>query len=75
LSVFAIGFFKNKYAIGAIAISILILLSFMYVPFFRLYLHMAPIGWQDWLAVVITTIAVFVYEEGRKAESRNHSNI
>lgn len=69
LSVFTIGFFSNKYAIAAIGISVAILLSFMYVPFFRFYLHMAPIGWQDWLAVAITTIAVFVFEEGRKAES------
>ncbi|MDD5397389.1 MAG: cation-transporting P-type ATPase, partial [Candidatus Moranbacteria bacterium] len=38
LSVFTIGFFRNKYAIGAIFISVGILLSFMYVPFFRLYL-------------------------------------
>lgn len=74
LSVFAIGFFRNKYAIGAIVISVAILLSFMYVPFFRMYLHMAPIGWQDWIAVAVTTIAVFVFEEGRKAET-NHSSI
>jgi magnesium-transporting ATPase (P-type) len=70
LSVFAIGFFKNKYAIGAILISVGILLAFMYVPFFRLYLHMAPIDWQDWLMVIVTTLAVFVFEEGRKAESK-----
>lgn len=70
LSVFAVGFFKNKYAIGAILISIGILLAFMYVPFFRLYLHMAPIGWQDWLMVAATTLAVFVFEEGRKAERK-----
>jgi Ca2+-transporting ATPase len=70
LSVFTLGFFKNMYAIGAIGISIAILLSFMYIPFFRAYLHMSPIGWQDWIAVILTTLAVFVFEEGRKAESR-----
>lgn len=69
LSVFAIGFFKNKYALGAIAISVGILLSFIYVPVLAKYLHMSPIGWKDWLVVAITTIAVFVYEEGRKAEN------
>lgn len=72
LSVFAIGFFKNKYALGAIASSVIILLSFMYVPVLAKYLHMSPIGWQDWLVVAITTIAVFVYEEGRKAEARKN---
>jgi len=72
LSVFTIGFFKNKYAIGAIFVSIGILLAFMYVPFLSFYLHMTPIGWQDWLAVAVTTFAVFVFEEGRKAENIKH---
>lgn len=70
LSVFAIGFFKNIYALGAIVISVAILLTFMYVPFFAYYLHMTPIAWQDWIAVIATTLAVFVFEEGRKAENR-----
>jgi magnesium-transporting ATPase (P-type) len=67
-SPFKLGFFKNKYAIGAIFISVGILLSFMYVPLLQKYLHMSPIGWQDWLAVVVTTLAVFFFEEARKAE-------
>ncbi|MEK7598532.1 MAG: cation-transporting P-type ATPase, partial [Patescibacteria group bacterium] len=63
-----LGFFKNKYAIGAIFISIGILLSFMYVPFFQKYLHMSPIDWKDWLVVIVSTLAVFFFEEARKAE-------
>ena len=69
LSVFTIGFFKNMYAIGAILISICILLLFMYVPFCQQYLHMLPILWQDWVAVVVSVLAVFIFEEGRKAEN------
>ncbi len=69
LSVFAIGFFKNKYAIGAVVFSVGILLSFMYLPIAQKYLHMTPIMWQDWVAVAIVTIVVFVFEEGRKAEN------
>lgn len=68
LSVFVIGFFKNMYAIGAIIISIGMLLVFMYVPFLQKYLHMSPIAWQDWIVVIITTLAVFIFEEARKAE-------
>jgi len=66
LSVFAVGFFKNKYAIGAIFVSVGMLLAFMYVPFIQKYLHMAPILWQDWVAVIICMVVVFVYEETRK---------
>lgn len=70
LSVFTLGFFKNKYAIAAIVISSSILLSFMYVPLLQEYLRMMPITWKDWMAVAIVTLAVFVFEEGRKAENR-----
>jgi sodium/potassium-transporting ATPase subunit alpha len=64
-----LGFFRNKYAIGAIFISIGILLSFMHVPFFQKYLHMSPIDWKDWAVVVVSTLAVFFFEEARKAEN------
>ena len=68
LSVFRIGFFKNKFAIGAILISITVLLSFMYIPFCQKYLHMLPITWQDWVVVIVSVVAVFIFEEGRKKE-------
>jgi len=67
-SVFAIGFFKNKYVTGAILISIAMLLSFLYVPFFQRYLRMSPIDGWDWLVVAGATLAVFLFEEARKAE-------
>ncbi|MFA5871338.1 MAG: cation-transporting P-type ATPase [Parcubacteria group bacterium] len=67
LSVFKIGFFKNKYAIGAIVISVGMLISFMYVPFFQKSLHMAPIDFWDWMVVVGATLTVFIFEEARKA--------
>jgi P-type Ca2+ transporter type 2C len=71
LSVFAIGFFKNKYIIGAILISVAMLLSFLYVPFFQRYLRMAPIDGWDWLVVAGATLAVFLFEEARKAEEKD----
>ncbi len=71
LSPFQLGFFKNKYAIFSIFISISIFLSFMYVPLFQKYLHMLPIDVWDWLAAVVTFLAVFIWEEGRKAEENN----
>jgi len=70
LSVFAIGFFKNKYVIGAIVISVGMLFSFLHIPFFQRYLHMAPIDGWDWLVVAGATLAVFLFEEARKAEEK-----
>ena len=58
-------------AIISILVSIGILLSFMYIPFCQKYLHMLPIAWQDWVAVIISVIVVFIFEEGRKAEIKD----
>jgi len=68
LSVFAIGFFKNKYIIGAILFSVGLLFAFLYVPFFQKNLHMAPLDHWDWLIVAGATLTVFLFEEARKAE-------
>jgi Ca2+-transporting ATPase len=68
ISAFAIGFFKNKYAIVAILVSIGMLLLFMYLPFLQRHLRMMPIMFEDWLVVLFAAVAVFVFEEGRKAE-------
>ncbi len=68
LSPFQLGFFKNKYVIGAIFLSLTILLLFMYLPFCQTYLRMLPIDWQDWLVVAGSFLAVFFWEELRKEE-------
>jgi P-type Ca2+ transporter type 2C len=66
LSPFELGFFKNKYLIGAILISVVVLLAFMYLPFFQKYLRMLPIDWKDWLIVIASCVVVFFWEESRK---------
>ncbi|HEX8974494.1 MAG TPA: cation-transporting P-type ATPase [Patescibacteria group bacterium] len=74
LSMFALGFFKNKFAIGSIIISFGVLMAFMYVPLLASGLRMSPIDWRDWIAVALTAAAVFVFEEARKAEITNKNN-
>jgi len=68
LSVFKLGFFKNKYAIGSVIFSITMLGVFMYVPFFQKYLRLAPINGKDWIVVAVVAVVVFIFEEARKAE-------
>jgi magnesium-transporting ATPase (P-type) len=70
LSPFQLGFFKNKYAIGSIIISLIILLVFMYLPFCQTYLRMLPIDGKDWLVVLGSFLAVFFWEEVRKEDSK-----
>jgi len=47
------------------------LLLFMYLPFFQHYLRMSPIDWKDWLMAIVSTIAVYLFEEARKGEKNN----
>lgn len=68
LSPFKLGFFKNKYAIGSIFISLSILLIFMYLPYCQKYLHMLPIDKTDWIVVAVSFVVVFLWEEARKSE-------
>jgi len=69
-SPFRLGFFRNRYALWAIGISVAMLLSFMYIPFFQSALRLSPIVWQDWMVVAVTTGAVFLFEEWRKRKAR-----
>ncbi|MFA7209029.1 MAG: cation-transporting P-type ATPase [Parcubacteria group bacterium] len=70
LSPFRLGFFKNKYVLFAILISVIMLLAFMYLPVLQKYLHMSPIGGLDWLVVLGSFVAVFLFEEARKSEKQ-----
>ncbi len=74
-SPFQLGFFKNLYAFGAIFISVGLLLIFLYAPFCQRYLHTAPIGYLDWIVVILATLAVFVFEEVRKFVSKRREKI
>lgn len=65
-----LGFFRNKFAIGAIIISLGILILFMYSPFFQKYLRMSPIMWQDWIMVGVATLVVYFFESIRKKRAR-----
>jgi len=67
ISAFKMGFSSNKYLIGSIFVSVCVLFSFMYIPFFQRNLRMAPIDLWDWMAVAGAFLAVFFFEEARKA--------
>jgi len=66
LSVFRLGFFKNKFAIISIFISVAMLLAFMHIPLCREYFRLSPIDYIDWAAVAAATVITFLLEELRK---------
>lgn len=65
-SPFRLGLFKNRPVIYSIAVSISMLLIFMYWPLLQKYIHMRPIDGWDWLVVLVSCLVVFLFEEARK---------
>lgn len=65
-----LGFFRNKYALASILISLGILIAFMYLPFFQKYLRMSPIQSIDWMMVGFSVLVVYFFENFRKKRVR-----
>ncbi|MDY6875822.1 MAG: cation-translocating P-type ATPase [Chloroflexota bacterium] len=51
-SLFRLGIFSNKYMQYAVLLSIVLLLSVVYVPFFRPIFNTVPLGRQEWTIVL-----------------------
>jgi P-type Ca2+ transporter type 2C len=65
-SVFQLGLFKNRYLIGAIALSILLQLFAGLAPFMQTALGTVPLTWREWGLIVLVASSIFVAEELRK---------
>ena len=73
-SPFQVGFFRNKQAIGALLFSVLLLLSFVHIPFLQRSMKLAKIDMLDWYAVIGVVLLVYVVEEVRKWLVRRKSS-
>lgn len=58
-SIFEIKLFTNMYLVGAVAISILMLLSIIYIPFFSEIFHTTVLGINHWLIVLFFSTIIF----------------
>jgi potassium/sodium efflux P-type ATPase len=65
-SLFKLGLRSNKYSIGAIFVSTLLLLIIAYIPAINKLWHTAPIDGIGWLLILGTGLALFISEEIRK---------
>lgn len=52
-SIFEIGFFSNPYLVGAVAISVSMLLGAIYLPVMRPAFQTYPLGTMDWVIVLL----------------------
>jgi P-type Ca2+ transporter type 2C len=65
-SVFQLGFFGNRYLIGAIVLSILLQILAEYVPFMQTALGTVPLSLRDWVIITLVSSSIFVADEVRK---------
>jgi Ca2+-transporting ATPase len=69
-SVFQLGFFKNRYLIGAITLSIVLQVAVQNFPFMQKTLGTVPLSLQDWGLIVLVSSSIFVADELRKVIRR-----
>jgi P-type Ca2+ transporter type 2C len=65
-SLFSLGVFTNKYLIGAIMLSVILLVLSTLVPFLQIALSTVPLALNDWGLIVLVSSSVFVLVEIRK---------
>jgi Ca2+-transporting ATPase len=70
-SVFSMGLFTNKYLNIAIPVSVLLLLSTVYVPFMQNVMQTSPLLLKEWSMIVPIASSILFMEEIRKAWQAN----
>ncbi|MDO4534288.1 MAG: calcium-translocating P-type ATPase, SERCA-type [Clostridium perfringens] len=58
-SIFEINLFTNPYLVLAVSTSIIMLLSIIYIPFFRAIFHTTILGLNNWLLVLFCSSVIF----------------
>lgn len=68
----SIGWLSNKWLLLAITITVGAHLCAVYLPFLQRALHTVPLSWQDWGAMIIVALPLFVIMETRKWLTTRH---
>jgi Ca2+-transporting ATPase len=72
-SVFSTGLFSNKWMVYATAVSFLLLLSTMYIPFLRPVFGTVPLNWNDWFVMLPFMVVAPITAEFVKAFLRRRA--
>ena len=71
-SVFSVGVFSNKRVLLGIGVEVALICALSYVPFLQGIFNTAPLGWTDWLLLVVLPFPILLLEELRKFLSRKY---
>ncbi len=66
-SMFRLGLFSNPWIWAGIAAMIVAQLLFTYLPVMNWLFHTAPIGWMDWLHIVLVGLVIYLAIGAEKA--------
>ena len=66
-SMFRLGLFSNPWIWAGIAAMIAAQLLFTYLPLMNWLFHTAPIGWMDWLHIVLVGLVIYLVIGAEKA--------
>lgn len=69
-SIFKVGFFSNKYLIGAVIVGLILQLLVLYIPFMQAAFKLQPIGLNDWLLILGLGVVPLLANELVKVFSR-----
>ncbi len=65
-SIFRVGFFSNRFYLVGIFSELLIIIAFVYLPFFQKIFGHQPLGLADWSYLFLWTPVIFFASETRK---------
>ena len=65
-SAYSINLFSNKFLIFSVSSSLLLMLSFVYIPFFNDILHTTPLLISDWILIGMVALTINFADEIRK---------
>ncbi|GAF22179.1 cation-transporting ATPase [Bacillus sp. JCM 19047] len=73
-SIYHRNLFENKYLVGAVFISVLLMIAVIYVPQLQPIFHTVPLGLQEWLLVMgmaaIPTVVLGGFQLFKKQDVR-----
>lgn len=63
LSILTLGFFSNRWIVGAVGLSLSLIAMIMYVPFFQPFFKLEPVGLFEWgIAALVSSSVIFLVE-------------
>jgi len=65
-NIFSLGIFSNRWLIAGTALSIVLQMAVIYIPFLQTAFNTIALGWSQWGVIILAAGSLFIVEEVRK---------